>query len=651
MTVGDFYLTGVLGQGATGTIYEARWGPRTVALKILHADHADAPRRRERFFAEAELFRSIAHPSMVKILSAGELPDGRPYLVMEKLAGETLAARLGRGPLTVAAAMLLLEQIGGAVGALHALGLVHREIEPGNVFLIDDGRHAVLLDMGDGREPGAGGVTTTATTARPPGSLAPERLLGSPATRASDIYELALLFYLAAVGQPPWADPTDPAARFEPRTAGQLLPAGGESVLMAALAARPGDRPATVDALVSALLGAPRPAQAWPGPRPSQRSPRRWWMWMLGLGLAAAGVVAGSIVLLAARGDPQREPAVCEAGDAAACRALAERYAFGDGVAESFERAAELFAAACDADDAESCHMLGRMNRYGEGVPTDAARAYTLYRKACELSGGRWGCREQANAMQEGRGTDVDVEGAPPLLRKACESGDFAGCTNLGLAYSSGIGVIEDHHVAVELWQKACDGDDATGCSNLGLFYRHGSAVPKDPTKAAELYARACELSSGSIGCAGLGELYAAGVGVPIDEARAAELFQRACDKKSAVGCHNAGVSYSSGRGVLQDRPQARILYRKGCDLGHPHACTNLGSMTARGDGGERDDDAAARLFQQACDGGNDLGCSNLAVLREAGRGVPKDPAEARRLRERACELGHQPSCDRLGGQ
>src|SRR6266850_7488916 len=131
--LGDFVIDDVLGRGGSGIVYDARWGPRRVALKVLQPDLVGTGKERAQFLAEAQRLQQIAHPSVVKVFAVGELPDGRPYLAMERLDGEVLAKLLERGPLPLGLALSLFGELCGAVGALHEQGLVHRDLKPENV--------------------------------------------------------------------------------------------------------------------------------------------------------------------------------------------------------------------------------------------------------------------------------------------------------------------------------------------------------------------------------------------------------------------------------------------------------------------------------------------------------------------------------------
>src|SRR5687767_11883457 len=145
--LGEFRISAVLGRGGSGIVYDATWGPRRVALKVLHEELVGTERVRSQFLTEARALQGISHPSVVKVLGVGELPDGRPYLAMERLEGETLASVLARGPLALGHALALFDELCEAVAALHATGLVHRDLKPENVFVVAN-EHAVLLDLG-----------------------------------------------------------------------------------------------------------------------------------------------------------------------------------------------------------------------------------------------------------------------------------------------------------------------------------------------------------------------------------------------------------------------------------------------------------------------------------------------------------------------
>lgn len=273
--LGDYTIEGVLGEGGGGVVYAAVGPDGPVALKVTHEDRELTSRDRDRYLAEAEMMRRVRHDAIVDVLDAGLLPDARPFVAMPRLEGETLAERITRrGPLELDEALDLFEQLADATMALHACGLLHRDLKAENVFLSPGGR-VKLLDFGIAKDQRASQVhTTTGLVRGTPATMAPERFFGEPASEQSDVYELAVVFYVMVAGKLPWAgDETDVRARAHPvplhQTRPEIPPALG-CALMAALATRPEPRPCSPLALSTTLREAARepsfPASSLGGP-------------------------------------------------------------------------------------------------------------------------------------------------------------------------------------------------------------------------------------------------------------------------------------------------------------------------------------------------------------------------------------------------
>jgi serine/threonine-protein kinase len=288
--LGPFTIRAELGRGGSGVVYAARWQDRDVALKVARDDLERA--LAGRFAREARLLARVTHPGVVPVLDAGTLDDGRPYLVMPLYQGETLAQRLERGALPLEEALALLHELAEALTAIHEAGLLHRDVKPENVFLCQGS--AVLLDFGIAKGPeGEGTTTETGVVRGTVATMAPERFFGTPASVASDVYELAVTFYCALCGRLPWDEPQEPEARLAPRLPsehGVELPEAAEDGLLAALSTRAERRPPSARAFAAALRAAvasrPPAAAAVTAPTlaPAPRPRRSLWL--------AAGVVA-----------------------------------------------------------------------------------------------------------------------------------------------------------------------------------------------------------------------------------------------------------------------------------------------------------------------------------------------------------------------
>jgi serine/threonine protein kinase len=204
LLAGRYRLGTLLGRGGMG---EVRAGTdlrldRQVAVKLLRSELADQAELRARFEREARAAARISHPNVVAVFDTGE-HHGVPYIVMERLPGTTLADELDAGSCTEQQACTIGLEVLSALDAAHRLGVVHRDIKPGNILRGHDG-HVKVADFGiakiaEDSDPGTTGVLF-ATAAY----LAPERLAGEPATPASDLYSVGLVLYEALAGRPPF---------------------------------------------------------------------------------------------------------------------------------------------------------------------------------------------------------------------------------------------------------------------------------------------------------------------------------------------------------------------------------------------------------------------------------------------------------------
>jgi serine/threonine-protein kinase len=257
-----------LGRGGMGEVVEAEHIAlgKPVVVKLLHKDLARQPQQVERMRVEAQSLARLAHPNLVMVTDFGLTPEGRPYLVMERLQGHTLKDELAaRGAIPVAEAVDLTRQILAGLSAAHGLGLVHRDVKLENLFICDadaNGKRLVkVLDFGIAKVVPGAAEQTPAPSKFPtaegvllgtPRFLSPEQAMGKPVDARTDVYSTGMVLYTLLCGRGPFQDITSLTellrahAYVEPdppsKHAKQAIPAEIERVVAKALAKKPEDR-------------------------------------------------------------------------------------------------------------------------------------------------------------------------------------------------------------------------------------------------------------------------------------------------------------------------------------------------------------------------------------------------------------------------
>ncbi len=266
---GKYRIDRLIGSGGTAEVFEAENTVlrRPVALKVLrHAGSANAALRLQR---EALLVASIQHPNICDVYDAGTLPGGAPFVVLERLSGETFASHLKRARrLRPEAVVDVFMQILSGLQRAHGANIIHRDLKPHNVFLVDRLGLAPLvkiLDFGlakDVSERGSAALTVPPrAVVGTPEYMAPEQLRGATISTASDLFAVGVMMYQALTGTHPFAgstrdDVVDNVLRCEPRPPRELrpeLPPAVDDLLIRALARSPAARWPTALDLQQAL--------------------------------------------------------------------------------------------------------------------------------------------------------------------------------------------------------------------------------------------------------------------------------------------------------------------------------------------------------------------------------------------------------------
>jgi serine/threonine-protein kinase len=275
--LGDAYsVEGEIGRGGMGVVYNARDErlKRRVAVKVLPPELAFREEIRLRFLREAETAARLSHPHIVPIHTVGEGPDGLVYFVMAFIDGESLAQRIKRrGRLPHEEVRRIIIETADALGAAHALGIIHRDVKPDNILLEGSRGRVVVTDFGIAKAlsstTGGGTLTATGVAIGTPHFMSPEQAAGDREIDGrSDLYSLGVVGYQALTGELPFTAPTVPGILMKQITevAPPIeskrpdCPQDLEACVMRCLEKEPEHRWPTADALRRALESRTTPA-------------------------------------------------------------------------------------------------------------------------------------------------------------------------------------------------------------------------------------------------------------------------------------------------------------------------------------------------------------------------------------------------------
>ena len=323
---GRYRLTKLLGQGGMGEVYagEHIHITKKVAVKLLHQEIHGNEEALVRFRQEAQSSSSIGHDNIVVIDDFGQMDDGRVYLCMEFLDGESLndAMQVPGGMDTVRAIDVMLQVCEGLTAA-HAKGIIHRDMKPENVFLAkrsDGSDVAKILDFGIAKVSGTDenqGLTKTGTVFGTPHYMSPEQALGQKLDHRADVYSVGVMLFEIFTGQVPFKAEsfmgilsqhiTKPAPQPSTMSSGRSIPRPIEDIILKAMAKEPNDRYGSMAELGEAL----RAVRAGITPGAAATAPKSATLAMgSGPGPAMAAGAAGGAVAAGGQVQAAPQPAV-----------------------------------------------------------------------------------------------------------------------------------------------------------------------------------------------------------------------------------------------------------------------------------------------------------------------------------------------------
>ncbi|MBN2266646.1 MAG: protein kinase [Candidatus Aminicenantes bacterium] len=297
LIAGKYRIVEEVGAGGMGVVYKAEdlKLKRPVALKFLPPHLMDAPELKERFLVEAQAAAALNHPNICVIHEVGE-SEGRSYIAMEYVEGETLRDRVRKGPLEPGEAVGLVDQVAAGLGEAHGKGIIHRDVKSANIMVTAKGR-AKVMDFGLAKLRGGSSLTMSQTTVGTVAYMSPEQARGEKLDQRTDIWSLGVVLYELLAGKLPFHGDHDQTLIYsilqkEPESLVKVRPSVApelEHIVFQALTKKASDRYRTMEELREDL------AAVAEGLKPLKAKPR------------AAAIKLAVLPFVTLTGDPDQE--------------------------------------------------------------------------------------------------------------------------------------------------------------------------------------------------------------------------------------------------------------------------------------------------------------------------------------------------------
>ena len=695
-SISGYTLQHPLGTGGMAEVWyaENKIGKKA-AVKLLLPKLCQDENVSSRFLTEAEVMVKLEHPNIRQVYDYGDI-EGRPAIVMEYLEGDDLKARMKSGQrFTDGELKKWWNQLVDALNYTHQKGIIHRDIKPGNIFVLRDG-NIKLLDFGIAKVRESISSTQTGQKLGTLMYMSPEQVKDSKhIDYHTDAYSLAVTYVHLLTGKKPYD--SDTSSDFE--ISEQIvykpldlsgLPANWRGFLTPYLNKEPDKRPElryfesisleekpVMDEDEGTIIdteSSETPATLSTKPEdttPTQPKSKKG-LW-IGLGIAAA------VVLLVLLLKPKTEDPIAIDPDTEAYNACysvadyraylsdygrngkhyAEANAFVDQyVADSIAEAQQAIAAAQAQQQADADAQAQLEAEQKE----DAAYRKCTTIAACEsylktYPKGRYVDEVKAKKAElEGQAKD-DAEAKAHAEANQKEDAAYHNCTTIEACgkylkdYPKGRYVTEVKAKKAELEAQAQAAEESKiedaytpeQCFNKGRDYHRS----KNYTEAAKWYRKAAEQGNADAQC-NLGVLYEDGKGVTQNYSEAAKWYRMAANQGLADAQYFLSYLYEEGLGVTQSYSEAAKWSRKAADQGDADAQNDLGFMYEYGQGVTQSYSEAAKWYRKAADQGNANAQCNLGLLYYDGYGVTQSKTEAKKWLSKAAAQGNERAADKL---
>ena len=671
-TFGITYLATVRLQGALGALDDGV----KVAIKeffmrdingrrgttvVTASDEGTCADYRRKFRREAVNLSTLHHPNIVKVLELFEA-NNTVYYVMEYAEGGSLDVYIAkRGGLEVEEALACVRQIGRALAFMHARGMLHLDLKPGNVMRGKDGR-MILIDFGLSKQYNEQGEPESSTNVGggTPGYAPLEQAAyheGREFPVTMDVYALGATLYKMLTGERPAE--ASVVLNYGLDT-GRMRACGvGEHVIMCverAMAPMKAERYQSVREFVEELTGEvleeeeetqadertdeettmdgkPKEVEGKGKKRGNGGSVRkRLWLWV-----AAVAVVVVMALLPWSRWlllDPEAQ------------LLHGEKYFRADPKNTVNRKAVKWYRKAAEQGNAEAQNRVAFCLFDGVGGIQDSVEAVKWWEKAAE-QGHVEAQNRLAYCLFNGIGGIQDFAEATKWWQKAAEQGNANAQCELGNCYFGGLGVKKNYVEAVKWYRKAAGLGNAEAQCALGNCYYNRLGVRKDYVEAVKWYQEAAEQGNAEAQYA-LGDCYYFSWGVDRDHAEAekryqeaVKLYREAAERGNAEAQFHLGVCYNLGNGVEEDKVEGIKWFRKAAEQGHAEAQCRLGNCYCYGWGVSKDYTEALKWYRKAAEQGNAGAQCQLGQCYRFGYGVSKDYVEAVKWYRKAIEQNY----------